>query len=120
MRAHTHTHAHAHTRTHAHRLPQPRAAGEQAQDIGGVSRDLLSALTQQLCAPSSGLFRRAGPGGAHLYPGAGPCGAARLRRYRLVGQVMAKVGAAQAGRAPGALGVDLDLEGALQQISHRP
>jgi hypothetical protein len=66
--------------------------GEQGQDAGGVARDLLSTLTQQLCAPAAGLFRPAGRGGRALYPVPGPCGAAQVRRYKLLGLVMAKVG----------------------------
>lgn len=66
----------------------------------------MSTLTQQLCAPAAGLFRPAGPGGRQLYPVPGPCGAAELKRYKLLGLLMAKVGrhgAAYGTAAHGAL-----------------
>jgi hypothetical protein len=73
-------------------------AGEQGQDAGGVARDMLSTLTQQLASPAAGLFRPAGRGGRQLYPVPGACDAAQAKRYRLLGQVMAKVGRGLQGR----------------------
>lgn len=73
-------------------LIQTTFAGELGQDAGGVARDMLSALTQQLCSPATGLFRRVGPqGSGRLYPAPGACDPAQARRYKLLGQVMAKV-----------------------------
>jgi hypothetical protein len=73
-----------------------------------VTRDLISALTQQLCSPAAGLFRRVGGGGdggggggGRLYPVPGECGAAQARRFKLLGQFMAKVGGC--GWRPGVL-----------------